>query len=78
MAEEIKKILEELDKKEKEIARYPGSTFIKVRCKNCGHEIITFSHASIRVHCPGCNEILVEPTGGKAKIKGEILEEYYF
>ncbi|MEX0568954.1 MAG: 30S ribosomal protein S27e [Candidatus Njordarchaeota archaeon] len=78
MAEEIKKIIEELDEKEREIARFPESTFIRVKCKNCGHEIITFSHASTKVLCPGCNEVLVEPTGGKAKIRGEILNEYYF
>jgi len=27
------------------------------------------------IHCQVCGAILAEPTGGKAKIKGEILEE---
>jgi len=78
MAEEIKRIIEELDEKEKKIARFPKSTFIRVRCKECGYEILTFSHASTRVHCPNCNSLIVEPTGGKAKIHGEIVEEYYY
>ncbi len=78
MAEEIRRIIEELDEKEKKIARFPSSFFIRVQCENCGHEIVTFSHASTRVYCPSCNKLLVEPTGGKAKIYGKILEEYYY
>jgi len=78
MAEEIKRIIEELDEREKKIARFPRTTFLRVRCENCGHEIVTFSHASTRVYCPGCKKLLVKPTGGKATVYGIILEEYYF
>lgn len=78
MAHEIQKILEELTKEERNIARFPRSTFIKVRCKDCSHVIITFSHASTKIQCPNCGKLLVQPTGGKAKIYGEILEEYYY
>ena len=31
--------------------------------------------ASMRVPCKVCGEVLVEPTGGKASIKGEVVEE---
>ncbi len=51
-----------------------NSHFYKVRCPKCGNEQIIFSHASMKVKCLVCGEILAEPTGGKAKIYGEIVE----
>ncbi len=78
MAEEILRIISELEREERRIARFPRSMFLRVKCRKCGHELITFSHASTKVHCPSCGEIIAEPTGGKAKIYGEILEEYYY
>ncbi|MCR8432937.1 MAG: 30S ribosomal protein S27e [Crenarchaeota archaeon] len=78
MAHEIQKILEELTEEERKIARFPRSTFLKVRCKNCGYTIVTFSHASTKVSCPNCGKLIVQPTGGKAKIDGEVIEEYYY
>ncbi|RLF52117.1 MAG: 30S ribosomal protein S27e [Thermoplasmata archaeon] len=52
-----------------------ASPFYKVRCKDCGNQQIIFSKASTRVLCHICGSVLAEPTGGKAKIKGEIIEE---
>ena len=78
MAHEIRKIIEELEEEEKKIARYPQTVFLRIRCPECGHELITFSHASSKVLCPSCGKTLVEPTGGKARIHGEIIEEYYW
>ncbi|MEM2583146.1 MAG: 30S ribosomal protein S27e [Candidatus Thermoplasmatota archaeon] len=51
------------------------SSFYKVRCKDCGNLQIIFSKASIQVQCQVCGSILASPTGGKAKIKGEIVAE---
>ena len=51
----------------------PGR-FVKVRCKERGNEQIIFEKASTIVHCNVCDTILARPTGGKAKILGEILE----
>ncbi|MCD6330574.1 MAG: 30S ribosomal protein S27e [Thermoplasmata archaeon] len=53
-----------------------ASPFYKVRCKDCGNQQIIFSKASTKVLCHICGSVLAEPTGGKAKIKGEVLEEY--
>jgi small subunit ribosomal protein S27e len=50
------------------------SGFIKVRCHSCGHEQTIFGRASTKVDCLGCKEELVIPRGGKAAVKGEILE----
>ena len=52
------------------------SHFIKVRCKKCGNEQVIFDRASTVVKCLKCGEILAKPTGGKAKILGEIVEIY--
>ena len=53
----------------------PKSKFIKVRCKDCENEQILFNKASTTVSCHICGSKLAIPHGGKAKIKGEIIEE---
>ena len=50
------------------------SRFIKVRCKDCENEQVLFDKASIPVSCHICGSKLTIPTGGKAKLKGELLE----
>ena len=52
----------------------PESRFIKVRCKDCENEQVLFNKASTEVSCHICGSKLVVPSGGKAKIKGEVLE----
>lgn len=50
------------------------SKFIKVRCRDCENEQVLFNKASVAVSCHICGSKLAIPTGGKAKIKGEVLE----
>ena len=57
-----------------ELIREPTSKFIKVRCPKCKNEQITFGKASSKVNCLVCNKLLIEPTGGKSKIKARVLE----
>ncbi|MBS3097812.1 30S ribosomal protein S27e [Candidatus Woesearchaeota archaeon] len=52
----------------------PNSKFIKIRCPKCKNEQITFGKASSKVDCLICGKTLVEPTGGKSKVKARILE----
>ena len=52
----------------------PSSKFIKVRCGDCENEQVLFDKATIPVSCHICGSKLTIPTGGKAKIKGKILE----
>jgi len=49
----------------------PTSTFIRVLCSKCGNEQLLYSNAVNIVKCNVCGEILAQPRGGKAKIKGE-------
>jgi len=50
------------------------SKFIKVRCKDCENEQVLFNKASTIVSCHICGSKLAIPAGGKAIIKGEVLE----
>jgi small subunit ribosomal protein S27e len=51
-----------------------SSKFIKIRCAKCKNEQIVFGNAASKVLCLVCGKVLVEPTGGKAKIKSRIVE----
>ena len=50
------------------------SKFIKIRCAKCKNEQIVFGKPSSNVKCLVCSKALIEPTGGKGKIKARILE----
>ncbi|MET1159440.1 MAG: 30S ribosomal protein S27e [Thermoprotei archaeon] len=65
-------------KKRKILIPQPRSRFLKVMCKVCGAENIIFSHATFPARCKICGTVLVQPTGGKAKIlkdKAEVIAE---
>ncbi len=51
----------------------PRSSFLRVKCLKCGNEQLVFSNATNKVVCNVCGETLAEPSGGKAKINGEVL-----
>ena len=48
------------------------SKFIKVKCAECNNEQTIFDRASSKVMCLVCSKPLATPTGGKAKIIGEV------
>jgi len=52
----------------------PRSLFLRVKCKNCGAERVVFDRSSTEVKCEVCDETLIIPTGGRANVKGEILQ----
>lgn len=52
----------------------PRSSFVRVKCLKCGNEQLVFSSAVNRVNCTVCGTELAEPSGGKAIIKGEVVE----
>jgi small subunit ribosomal protein S27e len=63
-----------MTKKLKILVPQPRSRFLLVRCPKCGNEQVVFSHATYRARCLICGEPLVEPTGGKAKILGQVVK----
>ena len=52
----------------------PNTKFVKVRCPKCKNEQIIFGKASTEVRCLVCGNLLAKPTGGKVKIKAQVLE----
>ncbi len=60
-------------KKRKILVPEPKSRFVRVRCPQCGYEQVIFDHATFPVRCLICGTQLVETTGGKARILGEIV-----
>lgn len=52
----------------------PRSKFLRIKCFDCGNEQVVFGNISIIVRCNVCDGILAEPTGGRSKINGEILD----
>jgi small subunit ribosomal protein S27e len=57
-------------------ARANRSRFVKVKCPDCENEQVVFEKASTVVNCVVCSKLLAEPTGGKARLKAEILETF--
>jgi small subunit ribosomal protein S27e len=51
----------------------PRSVFLRVKCSDCGNEQVIFDHTTTVVHCNICGATLAEPTGGKSRIKAEIV-----
>lgn len=54
--------------------RIMTSNFVKVRCSGCKNEQTIFEKASTSVKCLVCGAVLAEPSGGKAKIKTDVVE----
>ena len=49
------------------------SKFLKVKCNDCDSEQVVFNKTNQQVNCPVCGSTLAVNTGGKAKIKGKIV-----
>ena len=51
------------------------SKFLKVKCKKCKNEQVVFEKSASIAKCLVCGEVLIEPTGGKGKLKTENVSE---
>ena len=51
----------------------PRSVFLRVKCPKCGNEQLIFSNTVNKINCNVCGELVAEPTGGRAKINGEVI-----
>ena len=50
----------------------PRSVFLRVKCPKCGNEQLIFSNTVNTISCNVCGEILAEPSGGRARINGDV------
>ena len=51
----------------------PGS-FYRVACPDCENEQVVFGKAATEVVCEVCGHTLAVPTGGEARLEGDVLE----
>ncbi|MDZ7702760.1 MAG: 30S ribosomal protein S27e [Halobacteriales archaeon] len=51
-----------------------AGAFLRVACPSCEHEQVVFERASTQISCDDCGEVLAEPTGGAATLRGEVVE----
>ncbi len=59
----------------REIIPHPRSKFVLVQCQKCKHKQIAFNKPAIVVKCLKCGEVLIEPSGGKGRLRmGRILK----
>ncbi|HKM77566.1 MAG TPA: 30S ribosomal protein S27e [Candidatus Bathyarchaeia archaeon] len=59
---------------QRELIPKPQTNFIRVKCSKCGNEQVIFDRPSVAPRCSVCDELLAETTGGKAKLKAEVLQ----
>jgi len=52
-----------------------ASKFVKVKCKKCKNEQVVFERPASAVRCLVCGEVLAKSTGGKAKIKTDVISK---
>jgi len=50
------------------------SSFVNVKCTDCGNVQTMFDRSNTKISCTVCGSTLALPSGGKAVIKGEIVE----
>ena len=51
-----------------------AGAFLRVACPSCEHEQVVFERAATVINCGECSEVLAEPTGGAASLRGEVVE----
>ncbi|MBS3076774.1 30S ribosomal protein S27e [Candidatus Pacearchaeota archaeon] len=54
----------------------PESKFVRAVCTRCGNSQVLFGKSSTRVKCDKCNKLLVEPKGGKTRIRTMVKEVF--
>lgn len=51
-----------------------AGSFLRVQCPDCENEQTLFSRSASTVACAVCGHALAHPTGGKARLEGEVLD----
>ena len=61
-------------KREREFIPKPRSSFVLIKCPDCGEERVMFSASTRDVTCKGCGRKLAESTGGKVKVDAQVIK----
>ena len=49
--------------------------FVKIKCNDCGNVQVIFDRASTTVTCLICGATIAKSTGGKTRLRGEIVSK---
>ena len=61
-------------KREREFIPKPRSSFVLIKCPDCGEERVMFSASTREVTCKGCGRKLAERTGGKVRVDAQVIK----
>jgi small subunit ribosomal protein S27e len=61
-------------RRERESVPKPRSSFVLIKCPDCGEERVLFSASTRKVTCKGCGRELAETTGGKVKLLAPMIK----
>lgn len=61
-------------RRERESIPKPRSSFVLIKCPDCGEERVLFSASTKKVTCKGCGRKLAETTGGKVKLQAPMIK----
>lgn len=61
-------------KREREFVPKPRSSYVLIKCPDCGEERVMFSTSARDVTCRGCGRKLAESTGGKVRVDATVLK----
>jgi len=48
--------------------------YLRIICPRCKNKQIIYSRATLRIKCDLCNRLLIQPTGGKTKVKAGVKQ----
>jgi small subunit ribosomal protein S27e len=49
------------------------SKYRRVKCGDCGNEQVLFLRTATHIKCQVCGATMAEPTGGLARLRGEVV-----
>ncbi len=61
-------------KREREFVPKPRTSYVLIKCPDCGEERVMFSASTRDVTCKGCGRKLAESTGGKVKVDAQVIK----
>jgi small subunit ribosomal protein S27e len=62
-------------KREREPIPKPRSSFLLIKCPDCGEERIAFSSSTKEVSCKSCGRKLAQNTGGKILLLAPVVKK---
>jgi len=56
------------------LPNFMHAKYLRIICPRCKKKQIIYGKATLRIKCDQCNRLLIQPTGGKTRIKAGIKQ----